>query len=48
MLPSSFLRPYEAKRFKDAVDDAVVRITDESRDVVENIVAKFQARITNS
>lgn len=36
----------EAKRFKDAVDDAVVRITDESRDVVENIVAKFQARIT--
>lgn len=36
----------EAKRFKNAVDDAVVRITDESKEVVENIVAKFQAQIT--
>lgn len=36
----------EAKRFKDAVDDAVVRVADESKEVVEDIIIKFQDKIT--
>lgn len=35
----------EAKKFKDAVDDAVVKINDDSKDVVEGIIQKFQKRI---
>ncbi|NBH13136.1 hypothetical protein D3Z36_02765 [Lachnospiraceae bacterium] len=35
-----------AKKFKDAVDDAVVRVNDEARDVIDGIVQKYQARIT--
>lgn len=35
----------EAKRFKDAVDDAVIRINDESAGVVDRIVEKYQARV---
>lgn len=34
-----------AKKFKDAVDDAVIKINDDSREVVENISKKFQSRI---
>ncbi|GHU34071.1 hypothetical protein AGMMS50256_27200 [Betaproteobacteria bacterium] len=35
----------EAKRFKDAVDDAVVKVNDDSKEVVEDIIQKFQSRI---
>jgi GTPase Era involved in 16S rRNA processing len=35
-----------AKKFKDAVDDAVVKVNDDSREVVEGIIQKFQSRIT--
>lgn len=35
-----------AKQFKDAVDDALKKIDDVSRDVVENIIEKYQDRIT--
>lgn len=35
-----------AKKFKDAVDDAVVKVNDDSREVVEGILQKFQSRIT--
>lgn len=35
----------DAKKFKNAVDDAVVKVTDDSKEVVENIIQKFQARI---
>lgn len=34
-----------AKNFEKAVDDAVIRINDKSRDVVEGIIEKFQERI---
>ena len=36
----------EAKKYKDAVDDAVVKINDDSKKVVEDIVQKFQSIIT--
>ncbi len=35
-----------AKKFKEAVDDAVVRVNDEARDVIDDIVQKYQNRIT--
>ena len=35
----------DAKKFKDAVDDAVVKVTDDSKEVIEGIIQKFQARI---
>lgn len=34
-----------AKKFKDAVDDAVVKVNDEAKDVIDGIVQKYQARI---
>lgn len=36
----------EAKTFKDAVDDAVIEINDSSKEIIEAILQKFQARIT--
>ena len=36
----------DAKKFKDAVDDAVVKVNDDSKEVVEGIIEKFQNRIT--
>ncbi|MCL1996560.1 MAG: dynamin family protein [Defluviitaleaceae bacterium] len=36
----------EAKKFKNAVDDAVVKVNDDSKEVVEGIIQKFQSRIT--
>ena len=36
----------EAKRFKDAVDDAVIKVHDEAKEVVVGVVEKFQERIT--
>lgn len=35
-----------AQQFKDSVDDAVVKVNDDSRDVVESIAQKFEDRIT--
>ena len=35
-----------AKAFKTAVDDAVIKVCDDSREVVEGIIKKFQSRIT--
>lgn len=34
-----------AKKFKSAVDDAVVKVNDEAKDVISGIVQKYQARI---
>lgn len=34
-----------AKKFKSAVDDAVVKVNDEAKDVIDGIVQKYQARI---
>lgn len=34
-----------AKKFKDAVDDAVIKVNDEARNVSDKIVAKFQKKI---
>lgn len=34
-----------AKKFKDAVDDAVVKVNDEAKKTVEEIIEKFQDRI---
>lgn len=36
-----------AKKFRDAVDDAVIKVNDDSKEVVEGIMKKFQSRITN-
>lgn len=36
----------EAKKFEEAVDNAVAKINDESKEVVEEIIQKFQKRIT--
>jgi predicted GTPase len=36
----------EAKKYKDAVDDAVMKINDESKKVIEGIIQKFQVTIT--
>jgi len=35
----------EAKKFQNTVDDAVVKINDDAREVVENIIGKFQRNI---
>ena len=35
----------EAKKFKDAVDDAVLKVNDDARDVIEDIVKKYKDRI---
>ena len=35
-----------AKEFKDAVDDSVIQVNDDSQEVVEGIIEKFQSRIT--
>jgi Dynamin family. len=35
-----------AKKFKDAVDDAVVQVNEDARDVIEGIVQKYQAKIS--
>jgi hypothetical protein len=37
----------EAKKFKDAVDDAVVKVNDDSEKVVDGIIKEFQSIITN-
>lgn len=34
-----------AKKFKDAVDDAVVKVNNEAKDVIESIVQKYQGHI---
>lgn len=34
------------QKFKDTVDDAVISVNDSSKEVVEGIIQKFQARIT--
>lgn len=34
-----------AKKFKDAVDDAVIKVNDNARDVIEDIVKKYKNRI---
>jgi len=36
----------DAKKFKDTVDDAVISVNDSSKEVVEEIIEKFQSRIT--
>lgn len=35
-----------AKKFKDAVDDAVVKVSDDANDVIVGIVQKYQTRLT--
>lgn len=35
----------EAKQFKDAVSDAVVRVSDESKEIIDSIVQKYQAKL---
>lgn len=35
----------EAKKFKDAVEKGVIRVNDEAKEVIDNIVQKYQARI---
>lgn len=37
----------EAQKFQDAVDDAVVKVNDDAKEVVEGIISKFQAKIRN-
>jgi predicted GTPase len=37
----------EAKKFKDEVDDAVVKVTDRSKELIEDIIQKFQSRISS-
>lgn len=36
-----------AKKFKDAVDDAVIEVNDEAKDIISEIVEEYQERITN-
>jgi adenylate kinase family enzyme len=38
----------EAQRFQDAVDDAVVKVNDDAREVVETILATFMAKMKDS
>lgn len=33
-----------AKKFKDAVDDAVIRVSDDAKDIIDNIVEKYQVK----
>jgi len=35
-----------AKTFKDAVNDTVVKVSDDAKEVIEGIIAKYQARLT--
>ncbi len=35
----------EAQKFQDAVDDAVVKVNDDAREVVEGIIGRFQEKI---
>lgn len=34
------------KKFKDAVDDAVIKVNDDSKKVIQGIILKFQERVT--
>ena len=34
-----------AKQFKEAVDDAVINVSDEAKDIIDSIVQKYQAKI---
>lgn len=34
-----------AKKFKDAVDDAVIRVSNDAKEIIKNIVKKYQAKI---
>lgn len=34
-----------AKKFKDAVDDAVIRVSDDAKEIIDNIVQKYQEKI---
>lgn len=34
-----------AQKFKDAVDDAVVKVSDDAKDIIDGIVQKYQAKI---
>lgn len=36
-----------AKKFKDAVDDAVIKVNDEAKDIISEIVEEYQERITS-
>lgn len=36
----------EAKRFKDAVDDAVIKVSDDVKESIDSIVQKYQAKLT--
>ena len=35
-----------AKKFKDAVDDAVIKVSDDARDIIDDIVKKYQSKLT--
>ena len=35
-----------AKKFRNAVDDAVVKVSDEAKDIIDKIVLKYQEKIT--
>lgn len=34
-----------AKQFKEAVDDAVIKVSDDAKDIIDSIVQKYQAKI---
>lgn len=34
-----------AQQFKDAVDDAVIKVSDDTKDIIDSIVQKYQAKI---
>lgn len=34
-----------AQQFKDAVDDAVIKVSDDAKDIIDSIVQKYQAKI---
>ena len=34
-----------AQQFRDAVDDAVIRVSDDAKDIIDSIVQKYQAKI---
>lgn len=34
-----------AQKFREAVDDAVVKVSDDAKDIIDNIVQKYQAKI---
>lgn len=36
-----------AKKFRTAVDDAVVKVSDDAKDIIDSIVQKYQAKIRN-